>query len=56
MVEITKKTWERNGVEVIAFNSKEWLNATNIKKFKFSSCHITISFKVYKTNTGTTKL
>ena len=56
MVEITKKTWEKNGVEVIVFNSKEWLNETNIKTIKFSSCHITISFTVYKANTRTTKL
>ena len=31
MVEITKETWERNGVEVIVFNGKKWLNQTNIK-------------------------
>ena len=31
MVEITKETWERNGVEVIVFNGKKWLNETNIK-------------------------
>ena len=31
MVEITNETWERNGVEVIVFNGKEWLNETNIK-------------------------
>ena len=31
MVEITKETWKRNGVEVIIFNGKKWLNETNIK-------------------------
>ena len=31
MVEITKETWERNGVEIIVFNGKNWLNETNIK-------------------------
>ena len=31
MVEVTTKTWERNGVEVIVFNGKKWLNETNIK-------------------------
>ena len=31
MFKITKKTWERNGVEVIVFNGKKWLNETNIK-------------------------
>ena len=31
MVEVTKETWERNGVEVIVFNGKKWLNETNIK-------------------------
>ena len=31
MLEITKETWERNNVEVIVFNGKNWLNKTNIK-------------------------
>ena len=31
MVEITKETWKKNGVEVIIFNGKKWLNETNIK-------------------------
>ena len=31
MVEITKETWERNGVEIIVFNGKNWLNETNVK-------------------------
>ena len=31
MAEITKEIWERNNVEVIAFNGKKWLNKTNIK-------------------------
>ena len=26
MVKITKETWEENGVEVIVFNGKKWLN------------------------------
>ena len=31
MVEITKETWKRNGVEGIVVNGKKWLNETNIK-------------------------
>ena len=31
MVDITKETWQKNGVEVIVFNGKKWLNETNIK-------------------------
>ena len=31
MVGITRKTWERNGVEVIVSNGKKWLKKTNIK-------------------------
>ena len=31
MVKITKETSKRNGAEVIVFNSKKWLNETNIK-------------------------
>ena len=31
MVEITKETWERNGVELIVFHGKKWLSETNIK-------------------------
>ena len=31
IVEITKDIWEENGVEVIVFNGKQWLNETNIK-------------------------
>ena len=31
MVEISKETWGKNGVEVIVFNGKTWLNETNIK-------------------------
>ena len=31
MAEITKETWGGNGVEVIIFNGKKWLNETNIK-------------------------
>ena len=45
MVEITKETWKRNGVEVIVFKGKKWLNKSN-KTLNFSSCHITISSKV----------
>ena len=38
IVEIAKEIWERNGVEVIVFNSKKWLNETNIKdKLKHSN-------------------
>ena len=32
MVEITKETWERNGIEVIVFNGKNWLNEKHIKE------------------------
>ena len=31
MIEITKETWGRNGVEVIVLNDIKWLNETNIK-------------------------
>ena len=31
MVEITKEIWERNGLEVIFFDGKKWLNKRNIK-------------------------
>ena len=31
MVEITKETWGKNGVEVIIFNDKKRLKETNIK-------------------------
>ena len=31
MVEITKKTLGKNGIEVIVFNGKKWLDETNIK-------------------------
>ena len=38
MVEITKETWEDNGVEVIIFNDNKWLNETNIKdQLKYSN-------------------
>ena len=30
MVEITKKTWVQNGVEVIVSGDKEWLNEKHI--------------------------
>ena len=30
MVNIPKKTWEKNGVEVIIFNGKKWLNEKHI--------------------------
>ena len=50
MFESTKETWGRNDVEVIVFNSKKWLNETNIKdqlkQLKFSSFYIKISSKV----------
>ena len=32
MVNITKKTWGKNGVEVIIFNGKKWLNERHIEK------------------------
>ena len=31
MVKIAKETCGENGVEVIIFNGKKWLNETNIK-------------------------
>ena len=31
MAEVTKETWQRNGVELIVFNGKKWLNEINIK-------------------------
>ena len=31
MVEITKETWGKNGVAVIIFSGKKWVNETNIK-------------------------
>ena len=31
MVKITKEIWERNGVEIIVFNGKKWLNEKKIK-------------------------
>ena len=31
MAEITNELWKKNGVEVIIFNGKKWLNETNIK-------------------------
>ena len=49
MVEVTEETWEENEVEVIVFDDKKWLIETNVTgqlKKKFTSCHITISFKV----------
>ena len=32
MVKITKETWRKNGVEVIVFNGKKWLNEKYIEK------------------------
>ena len=32
MVNITKETWEKNGVEVIIFNGKKWLNEKHIEQ------------------------
>ena len=31
MVDITKETWGKNGVEVIFFNGKKWLNEKHIE-------------------------
>ena len=31
MVNISRKTWERNGVEVIIFGGKKWLNEKHIE-------------------------
>ena len=44
MVAITKELWGKNGVEVIAFNCKKWLNEINIKnKLKHSNLAAAIS-------------
>ena len=32
MVKITKEKWEENGVEVIVFNGKKWLNEKDIEE------------------------
>ena len=32
MVKITKETWERNIIEAIAFNGKNWLNENHIEE------------------------
>ena len=31
MVKICKKTWDKNGVEVIIFNGNRWLNENHIQ-------------------------
>ena len=31
MVEISKRTWEKNGVEVTIFNGKKWLNEKHVE-------------------------
>ena len=31
MAEISEETWQKNGMEVIVFNGKKWLNETNVK-------------------------
>ena len=37
MVEVTKEILGNNGLEVIVFNDKKWLNETNIKdQLKYS--------------------
>ena len=32
MVFITEETWKNNGVEVVVFNGKKWLNEKNIEE------------------------
>ena len=32
MVEVTKETWKRHGVEIIVSNSKNWLNEKHIEE------------------------
>ena len=32
MVEISKKSWQENGVEVIVFNGKKWLNEKHVEE------------------------
>ena len=45
MVEITKVTWEQNGVEAIVSGDKKWLNRNTIRSCKFTGYYITISSK-----------
>ena len=47
MVETTKETWGKNGVEVIIFNGKKWLNASNIKDQLKHSNLATVTLKYY---------
>ena len=60
MVKITKETWERNGVEVIVFNGKKWLNETNMKDqlrhSKLAVVTLQYPLKYRKKKTRTTKL
>ena len=32
MLNITKETWEKNGLEVIIFNGKKWVNEKHIEQ------------------------
>ena len=32
MIDISRKTWEQNGVEVIVFEGKKWLNEKHIEE------------------------
>ena len=32
MVEISKKLWQKNGVEIIIFNGKKWLNEKHVEE------------------------
>ena len=56
MVEITKKTCERNGVEVIVFNDKKGLNETNIKDSNLAAVTLKYPPNYKKTKTRITKL
>ena len=43
MVDISRKTWTKNGVEVIVFNGKKWLNEKHVKEqLKHSNLAATI--------------
>ena len=59
MVNISRKTWAKNGAEVIIFNGKKWLNEKHIEDhltLKFTSCHTAISSRASKTKKRITKL
>ena len=60
MVKISKKAWEKNGVEVIIFNGKKWLNEKHIKTqlehANLPAVTLQYSSKLRKKKTRITKL